>query len=211
MTLNLKPVASCYPHEVLPALRLMAACTAGDRLHFRRGPVTVSSFSVGADAPDALQGLHQLVAALEVLQAHLGTLIPIPAEAVSDEDFRDLLTIASALSGKRARLPYTGLNMRIRQGNIGEFLAKLPKEPGALYGSQHDIEITLDGRGYAVPGLALWAPNVTLRNRDELEALAADHEAEAVASFCGPEDAGIFLIRAVEDPGPAYRRVAELP
>jgi hypothetical protein len=50
-----------------------------------------------------------------------------------------------------------------------------------------------------------------VQNRDELEALAADPEAEAVASFSGPEDAGIFLIRAVEDPGPAYRRVAELP
>jgi hypothetical protein len=32
--------------------------------------------------------------------------------------------------------------MNIRSGSIGEFLAKLPKEPGALYGNQHDIEIT---------------------------------------------------------------------
>lgn len=211
MTLDLKPLAGCYAHEVLPALRLMATCTAGDRLHFRQGPLTVSSFSVGADAPDGLPGLHQLVAALEVLQDHLGVLLPVPAEAVSDEDFRDLLAIAGALSGRPARLPYTGLNMNIRPGGVGEFLAKLPSEPGALYGSQHDVEVTLDGRGYAVPGLALWAPNVTLKNRDELEALAEEPGSDAVATFSGPEDAGIFLIRAVEDPGPAYRRVAELP
>ena len=211
MELNLKPLAGSYPHEVLPAVQLMATCAAGDRLHFRRGPVTVSSFSVGTDAPDGLLGLHQLVAALEVLQNHLDTLIPIPAEAVSDEAFRDLLTVAGALSGHPARLPYTGLRMNIRPGGIGEFLAKLPTEPGALYGSQHDIEITLNGRGYAVPGLALWAPNVTLQNREELEALRGVPGAEVAASFSGPEDAGVFLIRAVEDPGPAYRRVAELP
>jgi hypothetical protein len=57
----------------------------------------------------------------------------------------------------------------------------------------------------------LWAPNVVLQNRSELEALAAHAGAEAVATFSSPEDAGVFLIRAVEDPVPAYRRVLELP
>ena len=212
MHLTLKPVAGYYPHDVLPPVRLMATCTAGDNLHFRRGPVTIASFNGGAETADGLPGLHRLVAALEVLQDHLGTLIAVPAEHVSEDDLRTLFAMAQALSGQRARLPYTGLSMQLRPGAIGEFLAKVPTEPGALYGSQHGIEITLDGRSYDVPGLALWAPNVVLQNRDELEALvAADADAAALATFTGPEDdGGIFLIRAVEDPGAQYRRVLEL-
>jgi hypothetical protein len=62
---------------------------------------------------------------------------------------------------------------------------------------------------YEVPGLALWAPNVQLVNRGELEALADDDAAEAVATFSSPEDTGVFLIRAVEDPGPEYTRILD--
>ncbi|WP_346619628.1 hypothetical protein [Blastococcus montanus] len=210
MELNLKPLAGSYPHDVLPAVRLLGVCTAGDSLHFRRGPVTIASFNADAPAPEGLPGLHHLVAALEVLQDHLGTLIPVPAGPVPDEDFRELLAIARALSGRRARLPHTGLSMDLQPGAIGEFLTKVPEEPGALYGTQHSIDITLDGRRYDVPGLALWAPNVVLQNRAELEVLSADARAEAVATFSSPEDTGIFLIRAVDDPGPAYRRVVEM-
>jgi hypothetical protein len=42
---------------------------------------------------------------------------------------------------------------QLRPGAVGDFLAEVPevpKEPGARYGTQHNIEINLDGRRYDV-------------------------------------------------------------
>lgn len=207
-TMNLSPVAGAYPHDVLPAVRLLGTCAAGDTLRLRRGPVSLSSFAVGADLPDGLHGLLQLVAALEVVQDHLGVLIPIPSELLSDDDAHDLLAFARALAGQRAPLRHQGLDLTIRAGQLRSFLDAVTQTPGSLYGvPESGFSHTLDGRAYEVPGLAFWAPQVRLTNQAELEALAGSNEdAEAVASFTGAE--GVFLIRAVDDPGPQFRPVA---
>ncbi len=209
--LNLKPLAGSYPHDALPPVRILAACGAGDSLHFRLGPVTFMSFTADADAAEDMRGLFQLVAALEVLQAHLGTLVPVPAEPLADEDARELMAMALALSGSPARLPFTGLSVPLPPGGIRSFLASVPAEPGVLYGAPNSVKVTLDGRRYDVPGLAFWAPNVVLRNRAELEALPDDDAAEAVATFSSPDDTNIVMIRAVDDLGPEYRQIVELP
>jgi hypothetical protein len=202
--LTLAPLAGAYPHDVLPAVHFLAACEAGDILHFRRGPLTVSSFAADAGAPEGIPDLYRLVAALEVLQAHLGTLIPVPAE-VKSEDFQDLMAMAGALSGGSARLRYTGLSLSVRPGGIRSLLESIPSEPGGIYGAPNSMYITLDGQRRDVPGLAFWAPNVVLLNRDELESVADDDTAEAVANFSSPEDTGVFMIRAVAEPGPEFR------
>jgi hypothetical protein len=204
--LTLQPLAGCYPHEVLPAVRVLAACHAGDSLHFRRGPLTVASSSANAAAPDGLPDLYRLVAALEVLQDHLGALVPVPVE-VEAGDFQDLMAMALALSGRRARLRFTGFSMPVRPGQIRSLLESVPDGPGAVYGAPNNMDITLDGHQYRVPGLALWAPKVLLSNRVELEAVADDETAEMAAVFSSPDDTGIFLIRAVDDPGPNFRHV----
>jgi hypothetical protein len=130
--------------------------------------------------------------------------MPVPAEALPEDDFRTLMAIARALSGERARLPYTGLAVKLPPGGIHKLLSSVPAQPGVLYGTENGVAVTLDGIRYDVPGLAIWAPNVVLSNRAELEAATADG-AEAVATLASQEDAGIFLIRAVDDPGPQYR------
>jgi hypothetical protein len=208
--MNLKPLAGSYPHDALPAVRLLALCGPGDSLRFRVAPLTIASFNAVAGAPDGMPFLHELVAALEVLQSHLGILVPIPADPVSDEELRDLLAVARALSGRPARLSYTGLSLTLRPGGIRQFLCSVPKEPGALYGAEEAVAITLDGRRYDVPGLAYWAPKVVLSNRTELEAVA-DDGAEAVATFSAQDDTGVSLIRAVADPGPEYRCISDAP
>jgi hypothetical protein len=81
-----------------------------------------------------------------------------------------------------------------------------------LYGAPNSVKVILDGTRYDVPGLAFWAaPNVVLRNRAELEALADDDTVAAVATFISPDDTKIFMIRAVDDLGPEYRPVIDLP
>jgi hypothetical protein len=211
LQLNLQPVAGRYPHDVLPAVRLLAACTAGDSLHFRIGPVTFLSFSADAAATEGVAELFRLVAALEVLQAHLGALVPVPAEPLEDEDARDLMAMALALTGTPARMPFTGLSMPLQPGTIRSFLASVPRGPGVLYGAPNSVKVTLGGKRYDVPGLAFWAANVVLRNRTELEALADADAVEAVATFSSPDDSNIFMIRAVDDLGPEYRPVIDLP
>ncbi|MCU1482164.1 MAG: hypothetical protein JWQ19_2950 [Subtercola sp.] len=210
LELSLQPLAGRYPHDALPAVRLLAACQPGDSLHFRIGPVTSLSFSADA-AAEGVADLFRLVAALEVLQAHLGTLLPIPAEPMEDADARELMAMALALTGTPARLPFTGLSVPLRPGTIGTFLQSVPQGPGVLYGAPESVKVTLDGTRYDVPGLAFWASNVVLRNRAELEALAEDDAADAVATFSSPDDTNIFMIRAVDDLGPEYRRVIDLP
>lgn len=107
LELNLKALAGSYPHDALPAVRLTAACQPGDSLHFRVGPVPFLSFNADAAAEEGMLDLFRLVAALEVLQAHLGTLVPVPSEPLEDEDARLLMAMALALTGTRARLPFT--------------------------------------------------------------------------------------------------------
>lgn len=208
--MNLKPLAGSYPHDAVPAVRILAACAAGDSLHFRLGPVTFLSFTANLDAPEDVRGLFHLVAALEVLQAHLGTLVPIPAEPLTDEDTQELVSMALALTGSPARLPFTGLSVPVPPGGIRSFLESIPTEPGVLYGAPNTVKVTLDGQRYEVPGLAFWARNVVLRNRAELEALADDDTAEAVATFSSTDETNIVMIRAVDDLGPEYRRIIEL-
>jgi hypothetical protein len=88
----------------------------------------------------------------------------------------------------------------------------VPTQPGALYGQPYEgVPVTLDGHGYDVPGLAFWAPNALLQNRAEREAIAADGDTEAVASFASLDETRIFLIRAVEDPWPEYQQVLDNP
>jgi hypothetical protein len=205
--LTLHPLAGAYPHDVLPAIRFLAACEAGDTLHFRRGPLTVGSFHAGTGAHNGIADMFWFVAALELLQNHLGTLVPVPVETEAD-DVQDLMAMARALSGESAPLPFTGFSMSLRPGHTRSFLQLVPDQPGAIYGAK-TMAVTLDGQSYAVSGLAFWAPNVLLANRAELEALAADDTADAVATFSSPDDTPVFLIREVEEPGPEYRRILD--
>lgn len=209
LTLDLKSPAGAFPHDALPAIRLLALCEAGDTLHFRLGPVTVTSFGADTGASDDVLARYAIVAALEVLQAHLRTLIAVPTQPTSDEDIQNLMTVARALSGQPARLPHTGVSIPLRPDRIPELLDAVPTDPHVLYGPQSGIAITLDGVRYEVPGLAMWAPKVVLRNRDELRAAAADGS-EVLATFESQDDAGVFLTRLVDDPGPAYRRIVDL-
>jgi len=209
LQLDLGPLDGLYPHDVLPAVRLMAACQPGDTLQFRVGPVSFSTFTADAAASDGTLEAFRLVAALEVLQTYLSTLIPVPIEPLEEEDAHLLMAMAAALTGTSAVLPYTGLSMALRPGKIADFLASVPREAGGLYGAPNSVQVTLDGTTHEVSGLAFWAPSVVLTNRRELEALAGDTD-EALATFTCTEDSNVRMIRAVEDLGPAFRPLVDL-
>ncbi|GHE06881.1 hypothetical protein [Klenkia taihuensis] len=211
LTLSLKPLASSYPHDALPGLRLVAFARSGDTLSLRRGPVPFMSCGAAGNAPEGIPELYQLVQALEVLQGHLGTLVPIPAELPTDQEARELLAMAAALSGTPGQLPYDGLSAPLTAGTIRAFLDSVPPGPGVIYAAPDSFTVTLDGHTYKVPGLALWSPSVDLTNRDELEALAAADNVEAVARFTCTEGKKVFMIRAADQLGPEYRPIVGLP
>ena len=213
LTLRLTPLAGRYPHEVLPAVALLAGCRSGSQLLFKQGPVTALTFHAGGDAPAHVNYLHHLVAALNVLQTHLQQLIPIPADPPTGRQAQELMAIASALSGTPGLLPYAGFTAQVGPGQIAEFLESVPVEPFALYGASDPFTITLDDHDYTVPGLAWWSSGVELINRDQLQALVAeDHSDGAVvtAEFTCVSDHKVYVRRAVEDPGDFFTPIPSL-
>jgi hypothetical protein len=200
LNITINPAAGRLPHEVLPVLRLLTGYNPGDDLVLRVGPMPLARFTASDVWPVDLSALHRLVVALDVIQQHLQTVLPIPRKDLAPGDVRDLLTIARALSGEPARLPYSSLNSTVRPGAVQEFLQVIPPSGGALYITHEDVQFTLDDRSYDVPGLATWAPRMTLANRADLVA-DSDNMTERPARFEPTEGEGIYLVRAVEEPG----------
>jgi hypothetical protein len=213
LTLRLTPLAGRYPHEVLPAVALLAGCRSGSQLLFKQGPVTALTFYAGSDAPAYIDYLHHLIAALNVLQTHLQQLIPIPADPPTGKQAHELMAVASALSGTPGLLPYAGFTIQVRPGQIAEFLGSVPAEPCALYGASDPFTITLDDHDYTVPGLAWWSSGIELTNRNQLQAVVAeDHPDAAVvtAEFTCVSDHKVYVRRAVEDPGDSFTPIPSL-
>ncbi|WP_142024400.1 hypothetical protein [Blastococcus colisei] len=192
---TLRSVAGRRPHEVLPALQFLATLQPGDRLTLCAGPAELGGFQADTTWPDDLGPLCRLVGALVALQRHLRTLIPIPTEELSQDVVRDLLSVADALSGERAQLPYTALSAKVVPGGVPRFLASIAEAGGALY-ITHSAEFVLDGRSYTVSGLATYAPRIRLANRAELAA-NRNSPGEQVAWFEPVDDEHWYLIRSV--------------
>lgn len=199
LNVTLQPVAGRRPHEVLPVLQLLASVRPGDTLAHYAGPAELGTFSADEAWPDNLEPLCRLVAALEMIQRHVKTIIPIPAEDLPADAVRDLLNVADALSGQRVALPYGTLTATVRPGALPGFLEDIPVAGGALYIS-HSAEFILDGRTYVVPGIATWAPRVRLANRERL-ATERNNNVEHPAEFEPIDGEHWYLIRAVEDGG----------
>jgi hypothetical protein len=198
LNITVTSAAGRLPHDVLPALRLLTGYSPGDDLDLRVGPMSLARFGARDVWPVDLSALHRLVVALDVIQQHLQTVLPIPHEDLAPGDVRELLTIACALSGERARLPYSSLNSTVRPGAVREFLQVIPPSGGALYITHEDAQFTLDGRSYEVSGLATWAPRMRLANRADLAA-DPDNVLERPARFEPIDGEGIYLVRAVEE------------
>lgn len=207
LTVTLHPVAGRLPHDVLPVLRFLTGYRASDNLDLCVGPVRLARFAAGGAVwPVDLGALHRLVVALDVIQQHLQTVLPIPHQDLEPGNVRDLLNIAQALSGDPARLPYSSLSSTVRPRAVRNFLDAVPAGGGALYISHNDVEFSLDERSYEVPGLAIWAPRMTLANRADLVADPKNAE-ERPARFEPVDGEGIYLVRAVEEPGEAWSPV----
>ncbi|SDO34536.1 hypothetical protein SAMN05660199_01763 [Klenkia soli] len=216
LNLSLAPLAGRYPHDALPAIAFLAACRPGTRLVFKQGPVVLTSYDAGGEASANVDYLHNLIAALELLQNHLGQLVPIPTDPPAGREAGELMAVASALTGTPGLLPYDGLSAPIVAGQIGQLLDSVPTAPGALYGAPDAFPLTLDGTTYKVPGLAMWSPGMQLTNREQLHALAADERAgrpvaPAAAQFTCVGEHKAYLIRAVDDLGEPYLPVPGLP
>ncbi len=205
LRLDTGPASGHRPHEIEPVIAWLSRLAPDQELVLRAGPLQLARFHRGAAWPADLAALHRLVRALEVLQQHLRTILPVPEQFPTGEELREVLDVAQALSGTPARLRFDGVEATIRPGRLRAFLNAVPAERGALY-SSNTPEVRLDGSVVPVPGVALWAPNVELVNRAELEAVSVDVQPH-VARFRADPQAGVFLTRAVEEPGDPWTAV----
>lgn len=209
LSLTLAPLDGRPAHDVLPVLRLLAAVGPGRTLRLDHGPACLGRFAGSTRWPDDLRPLGRLVTALDVIGAHIGRALHVPA-AADPETVRTVLDIAAALLGQNVRLPYSGLDATVRSGMLRDFVAKVPAEGGALYAA-HDVAFEVAGVQIVVAGLATWAPRVTLVNRGDLEVLAASApSAEHVARFEPIDDDGVYLVKAVTEPDEPWTALPEL-
>lgn len=208
LTISLRPPQGRLPHEVASAIAWMTGHSPDANLVLKVGPNTIAAFDAGPTPTQDLVPLQRLVSALIVLQDHLGELIPLPTELPATEEVNELFQIARALRGEQVPQRYDGLNATVKPGKLRDFLDALPADAGAIYVTQ-TVELELSGRSFVISGLALWAPAIELANRQELEALSIDIT-EHTARFKALDDKGIFLIRAVEEPGEPWMPVLSL-
>lgn len=204
--LTLAATAGRLPHEILPTLQWLAGHQADSTLILRAGPLRLASFEPGGSWPIDLGPLVALTRALVLLQEHVGRLFRVPEAFPSGEELRTLLDVARALSGEQVRQRYDGIDATVRAGMLEPFLADVPEVAGALYVS-HDVGLNLDDEQVVVGGLATWVPQVRLANRRELAAVSLD-VTDHTARFEAVNDAGVFLIRSVPDPGDQFKAVA---
>ncbi len=211
LTLTLGSALGRLPHEVLPALTLLAWSQLGDHLQLRRGPVSLMQFPVTCSGPSNLRSIARLVSALDVVQTHTGRLIEVPGEAMDAHAVRGLLAAAAALTGQQVRQHYDRLHFTVRRGMIGDFLNLLPGDAGGALYSEGDVSLNIGGRDVVMRGLATWAPRTQLENLETLrEAALTEPDAEHVAHFKTIDGEGVYLIRAVEGvPGAPWRPLAE--
>lgn len=209
LSLTLASPAGRAAHDVLPVLRLLAAVGPGRSLRLTQGPASLARFTGSARWPDDLRPLGRLVTALDVIGTHTGRALLVPEE-VDPETVRTVLDAAGALLGEKVRLPYSGLDATVRSGMLQDFISKVPDEGGALYAA-HEISFSLAGQELVVTGLATWAPQLTLSNRDELKTLAVSApDREHVARFVPIDDEGIYLVSAVAQPDEPWTPLTEL-
>lgn len=194
LRLTLRPTGGRFPHEVLPVLGQLAATRASDTLELHAGPLRLAQFSAKDAWPSDLHALHRLAAALNVIQRHLQTLLRIPRGDLENAEARNILDIAEALSTSRARLRHRAYSLAIKPGALKEFLELVPQLGGALRVTYSDYPFELDGVTHGVPGLAVWAPRVTLANRNQLESELKSRR-EQVARLEAAGDEHYYLIR----------------
>ena len=201
LSLTLNPVAGRAVHELLPALLFLASAEPGRQIQLSYGPSKLGRFTAPTAWPDDLRPFGRLVAALDIIQSHTGTVLRLPEEDLDSETIRTVLDVGGALRGERVPLSYTDLRATVRPGMLSDFLSKLPGEGGALYAA-HRVSFSVGTQDVDVTGLATWAPRMKLARRAELLALAeAAPDEEHVATFEPIDGEGVYLIRAVEEPG----------
>ena len=176
----------------------------------QRGPALLFSMDASARPSQHLRSLARIVAALAVVGDHLQQVVLVPEGDIQASQVRELLDVAGALSGQQVRMRYTGFDAAVRGGMVPAFLEKIPDTGGALYAT-YDMQIELGEQELVVPGLAMWAPGVSLTNREELRRLHDNApDQEHAAHFGSLADNGIYLARAVEEPGDPWSPVLEL-
>lgn len=205
LTLDMQSVHGRRPHEVEPAITWLCQLTDAESLALTAGPLHIGRFHGGAGWPQDLTALHMLIRALVVLQDHLGTLLPVPAQLPNAPQLREILDVAQALSGTPVKQRFDGIDATVHRGKLRPFLDAIPTEPGGIY-ITNVLAIELDGQPIEVPGVALWAPNMQLENRAELEAISLDVTKHQVRFRSAP-DADIYLTRAVAEPGAPWTAV----
>ncbi|UVS79420.1 hypothetical protein Actkin_03168 [Actinokineospora sp. UTMC 2448] len=192
--LTIRSPIGAYSQDVLPAFRLMAALQPGCTLSFRVGPEKIAFFQVANNLDPKVADALRMIEAMNVLQDHLGVLIPIDVPA-SNADHHDLLAIADALQSRPAPTHFSGFTATVPAERLEHFLATVPDHPTQMRMGKGDYAIALGDREYDIPGLAIWAPDVVLINRDEILGAASEAGREHEAHFASHRGRRFFFIR----------------
>lgn len=206
LTLDPSPSAGRLPSEVWKTLAVVNG-QVGDRLLLRDEDGNEIVIDGAFDGQSAISWFVQLVTALDVLGQYLKRPLPIPTK-ISRDDLRQVLAVGQALTGQSVRLAQRSFTATIRAGMLGHFLAALGDSAagGAIYVDAGSQPVTINGQTHMVDGLAYWAPKIELANRDQL-ARKSDIGIPHQAEFTVLNDGGIYLTRAVSDPGSEWSAV----
>jgi hypothetical protein len=165
-------------------MELFDLAAADDVITLDMGPIRLgrtSATQLKAKQQQFDPQLVRYVRALEGLQRHAGTLLPIPVDPEPDA-VRAAIMGADIVAGRRHRLAEDQLNVTVKPGRIRDFLAILPADGrGALYAT-HPMSIMVGERTIDIGETATYAPRMMLRNRDELIAVEDDNDEHVAVS-----------------------------
>lgn len=166
-----KGIAGELPYVARPAFDIFTHLDQdGDNLDLRINDQPIQ-FADELPLPVAeVRVVATTLAALEQLQAHTGTLFPVPDD-LTYQDACDLKFAAKLLTGEPVRAANTSISMTIRHDRIEEFLAsEAGRTPGALTAEFDGYALSLGPHQLSVGMIHVIAPRMALSNVSELQA-----------------------------------------
>lgn len=169
--------------DILPVLRLHTGMQRGGTMTIRLGAglLCVSEVPASENVTVDYSMLLRIAAVLQRLEIHLGTRLRLPDGATEHELKLAEAAIAALDAREEIEAPFDQLTASVMPGQVRDFVNSIPGEHFALHSSHPDFTLTLGNLEIPYGPLAIWMPQVTLANREELLA-SADSE-EPIAKF----------------------------
>jgi hypothetical protein len=180
-------IAGKLPYTVRPAFDIFNDLTDdGDRLELRLNDQPICSVSDTPGFVAEARVCAQVLAALEILQAHADVSFPVPDD-LTYEDANDLAFGARLIAGEMVRSPASRVGLTIRHDRLEDFIASSAAlTSGVLTAEFPDYAIRLGPHRLPLGTVAAVAPKAVLINFDELRAAVGTGE-DPTARYECPE------------------------